>query len=792
MSRYPGTLNFAANFEPKIQAPLDARQKVSVFTDLVDPATWQDPSGNSWIFKGALVVVSDDPSSGLYLLKDADFTNYSNWSQLGSISSDIYSYIDGSLAARDSSISDLYSRINFIDSSISYLINWNISQDASIIDLQNIILSIDASIQRIDSSINDLYSREVSINVVNVGDGSVNIFAGFDSSGAIQIKSISGSGAAVVSEVANNIIISLDASFSGEVNTGANVGDGDASIFYRKNAQTLEFREIKGAGAIHVSVSDNIIVLDASISTPAPSGAGIDGGVWITNIVANGAGNVGAKVYSSDGAVLDYCLTDTSSLTVSVLALPGHTNYKPVVTINSNPVTLVASADKPLFTGTYNMLYNFADASITVLHEDGANWSTIVDADIPPVILNAHFTGGYPGVQTELKENDTYQIQVDTDVPVTEITIDNYGAFKSLTTAVSGTNFTVTGTIANRGNTTQALGFSIRVKKSTGSTSTTYLSASYGSTNGYHVVNLNNTYPTITFTNVLYPTGQGAIKTGETATVNHTVTNFDTISYSSPTGELTIANPSTYTASKSTTYLSGGYNITTNNFAITANRAANNANSSGSYIVWIANTPATLSVGGYSSRLRSGGNDGTSAQSHTITITSSQRLLNAPSLVKDTGGTWLGTGFSWSAAATSFTRSLQVHDNDIKGTYSWGAISGTNLAGIVTSTNSGSTQYILGGFVLRTISVAAFGWQSNINVAVSDYSKLSSSGTGQVLAWSVSNMNTRSTLGDVTRPQASVWSASATGTNPTTINILDKSATDSASQASSFTIQEAI
>jgi len=474
------------------------------------------------------------------------------------------------------------------------------------------------------------------------------------------------------------------------------------------------------------------------------------------------------------------------------LALPGHTNYKPVVTINSNPVTLSANPDKPLWTGTYNIQYNFADASITVVHEDGARWSTRVDADTPAVISSANFIGSYPGSQTELKAGDTMQINVVTDVSITEIIWDNVGALTAGSYVASGTNNTFTATIANRGTSPQLLGFTLRVKKATGSTSLDYISTVHGSVELTDVVKLNNLYPSISIPSVLYPTGQSAIKSLEDASVNNTVTNYDTISYVSSNGELTIENPSTYETVKKVTYLSGTYNITTNNFSITANRAANNATTGpNSTVVWIANTPVTLSVSNPAPRLRSGGNDGTSAQSHTITISSDQRLLAAPTLVKDTGGTWLGGGFTWSAAATSFTRSLQVHDNDTKATYNWGAIAGTNLAGIVTTTNSGTTNYTLGGFVQRTITLAAFGWQANINVEVSDYSKLSSTGSGQVLDWVV-DQNTRSTLGDTTRPQASTWSASATFTNPTTINILDESATNSQSQATTFTIQEAI
>jgi len=782
MSRNKGTINFSANFEPIVQAPLDSRQKVGLYSDLVNPATWQDLLGNIWIYPGAMVVVTTDPSAGIYWLKDTDFTNYDNWENAGSAipfdPSALYDYIDGSLAARDSSIANLYSWITIIDSSIGYLVEWN--------------QSLDASIQKIDSSLNALFLLDASSikGAINVGDGSAGVFAGIDASGNLRLRTLEGSGATIIQQIGDKIFISLDASFSGEVNYGVNVGLGDASIYLQKAGPALEFREIKGSGPILVSVSDNLVIIDASITQP--QGSGINGGVWITNITPSGTGNVGDKIYSSDGAVLNSCLTDTSSLTVHVLALPGHTNYKPFVYIDGSTVTLSASVDKPIFTGTKNISYNFADASVTVVHEDGANWSTIVDADTPAVIQSAVFIGGYPGVQTELKAGDTFDVSIMTDVSIVSVIVDNYGAFSGGTFAVSGNNVRITATIADRGDSIQALGFRLRVVKSTGSTSSNYLSADHGIIDGTHLVNLNDIYPTITWGAITYPGSQQAIKSAESATITNTVTQYDTITYSSPNGELTVTNPTTYQSPKTVTYLSGGYNIATNNLRIVANRAANNATSTSNTVIWIANTPATLSVSNPAARLRSGGNDGTSAQDHTITITSGQRLLNAPTLVKDTGGTWQGAGFTWSATATSFTRALRVHDNDTKAAYNWGAISGTNLAGIVTSTNSGTTTYTLGGFVVRTISVAAFGWQSNINVAVSDYSKLASSGSGQVLAWSVSNMNTRSTLGDITRPQASVWSASATFTNPTTISILDKSATDSASQASSFTIQEAV
>lgn len=103
--------------------------------------------------------------------------------------------------------------------------------------------------------------------VLNIGDGSAHIFAGYDSSDNIQLRTLKGAGAAIVQEVGDTIIISLDASFAGEINYGQNIGLGDASVYSGKVGDALQFREIKGLGSITVSTSDNIILIDSSGGT---------------------------------------------------------------------------------------------------------------------------------------------------------------------------------------------------------------------------------------------------------------------------------------------------------------------------------------------------------------------------------------------------------------------------------------------------------------------------------------------------------------------------------------------
>ena len=198
MARDKGTFNFSANFEVLNKAPLDARQVVGSYADLINPSTWRDSNSLIWLFNGAIVSVANDVSTtrnGIYFLKDAN--NYTDY------------------------------------------LNWEKSTFSGITD--------------------------VSIN--NVGDGSVHVYAGVDlSTGAFKFKSLKAIGAAILNETNDLITLSLDASFSGEVNTGSNVGTGDVSLFWKKQDQDLKFKSIKGSPYILLTNSDpSTIYLDVSL-----------------------------------------------------------------------------------------------------------------------------------------------------------------------------------------------------------------------------------------------------------------------------------------------------------------------------------------------------------------------------------------------------------------------------------------------------------------------------------------------------------------------------------------------
>lgn len=452
------------------------------------------------------------------------------------------------------------------------------------------------------------------------------------------------------------------------------------------------------------------------------SGSSTNGAVFITDIAPTGAGNVGGKNFSSDGNVLDSCVADTDFITVHVLALPGHSNLKPVITIDGNPVTLVQDADTYVCTGSLDIDRSGA-TTITADHEDGASFSTDITDDVGPEITSAKFTGGYPGSQSELKEDDTFDMNVVTDADMVEIEVDAFGAAKAETIPVTpGTTATITVTIADQGNTPSAHPARIRAKNANGSYGAWFDSGSAGSNDGEHVVNLNNLHPSVVINQVNYPPGQSAIKGSEQGEIEHELDDYDSVIYSSPTGELSIINPTEFDPLKELPRIGGTYNVDTPNLEITATRNANDAVTVHQEIIKIADEVPQITITEPATRLRSGGNQGTSAQNHEITLQSNQELYEAPTITAQSGT--LQASMVDSGNGTTFTQDLRVHDTDSRGVFSFGLTSAKNLAGHVVVTFTAESNYEIGGFVSRTITVPAFEHELDLGVDVSDTAKL--------------------------------------------------------------------
>jgi hypothetical protein len=357
-------------------------------------------------------------------------------------------------------------------------------------------------------------------------------------------------------------------------------------------------------------------------------------------------------------------------------------------------------------------------------HEDGGFSEVTVSYNQLPKISSVTFTGDYPttnGIkQTELKEDDKVSINIKTDKSIIKVEVADYGACKSqIFTVSSSADINLNNVlIANRGIISQLLGVKLRVQSSDGGWSDWFSSESLGNVEKVNVVKLNNTYPTVTISSVTYPTGQQALKNSEQATVINSASNYDIITYSSSNSELNVSNSSVFESNKVVTRIAGDYNVSVNNFRISATRNANGSITILDKIVQIANVDPVINITEQYTRLIS---SPTGYQSW-IKLISNQKLIQTPTLTIPQG-IW-ANNFSSSDNVT-WTRNISVSDSDIKGTYNYTSMSAKNLAGKVVTLITGDGQYVLGGFSSRRITFPAFQSTMPIGTSVENVSKLS-------------------------------------------------------------------
>lgn len=522
---------------------------------------------------------------------------------------------------------------------------------------------------------------------------------------------------------------------------------------------------------------------------PSPGGGG-SGWIIINDIAAQGGGVVSGKTYQDipNNTVLQSCVTSNLAIVVSV-----RSSY-PQVEVGPVSATLPRDGSGGYYAGTVSLTLPAAGVllanAITPDGEVGATDSVAVALDAPPELVTFQFAGIYPGSQTELKAGDVFQLTGTLDKAGNAIEVQDIGAGTSqLLTFPTGLSFTVSMTIANRGTVVQSLPARARARNVAGAFGGMRDTNTGGGTvDGVNLVKLNNLYPTVSFGAASYPGSQQALKGVESATVAVTTANLDTIAYTSPPAELSITNPTLDEPVKTVTRIGGTYNVSTANLRAEAIRAANDAHTIATKVVNIAAVAATVNVNEPAARLRSGGNNGTAAQDHTISIASDQQLLNAPSVDNAVGGgTWQGAGFV--GGPSTWTRALRVHDNDTKGTYSWSNLVATNLAGIVTTTITGSTTYVLGGFVARTLTFAAFSQTVTMGVAVVDYSKL----TAGIFSATNQPALRNATQGDHSN-LVNTYTVDSIGTNPTTLwwNDVAAAASNSGGTAQITNVQETV
>jgi len=572
------------------------------------------------------------------------------------------------------------------------------------------------------------------------------------------------------------------------------------------------YQVVNAANAFTAVGDDRLVRLDAATGRvnssliPGALGGGGSGWVRVTDVQLQVPGAVTNKIYDDAGNTVIRSAT-VSNGQVRLIVESSYPNIK----IDTVPVQLPRVGD--IYRGPADTTISGV-GPITVV-------SQAVNADdiecaldnveltlvSPPTILTLAFAaqgggaGGaatYPGTQTELKAGDVVRLVGTTDIAADAIQCDNTGACGSqVVTFATSTSFSVLVTVADRGISVQSLiaRVSARDPSTLAFGTTRDTNQGGGTVDGVDLVKLNNLYPTINgFTGaavitghaftIAYPGSQTALKDAEAASITNTASNYDTILYSSPVAELAIASATTFANPKVVTRSSGTYNIATDNFSVSATRTANAATKTVRGVVAIAHVDQVITVSTPYARLRSGGNNGTTVQDYTITISSDQQLLSAPSLAPQSGGakgTFQGGGFV--GGPSSWTRALRVSETvpDLKGTFTWANLSTTNRAGKVVTAIAAQTgptngpTYTLGGFVARAplVFFPGFSNTTQLNVEVSDFSKLTA---GTFTA--TTNTASKQPIG-TSPPVIDGYTIDAVSVNPTTVIWLDTNAVNS-------------
>ena len=475
------------------------------------------------------------------------------------------------------------------------------------------------------------------------------------------------------------------------------------------------------------------------------SGA-IVGGLFFTNAAPTTTGIVGDKTYAPNtvpaNRVIVSANTDTNNVTVTLFAEGGSTAYTPTVTITTTPAqaggpiiaTLVEDgSDRRAFTATAALIIS-ETMTITASSDTNATATMTITRAAAGPNIDTLTIGAIvsPGVgQTEVRSGQQFNVSGRAQNATTQAEVILAGASAGVTALTvgaadsAGTGWkTLTGVVTVSG-LTGAQTVTARARNALGTFGGNFTSS--------NTITLNQTFPTIGARTITYPGGQSALKGSESATVASTITNFDTVLYTGV--NLSIANPTTYAVNKTATRTGGTYSFGVNNYTISATRTANNATTTASSAVSIADAAPTaaITIVGNPTRLFSSplGTD------YTVTITSNQQLLNAPSLVASSG-TWQG---SWAGSGTTWTRVLRIFDNSPKGAQTFSSLSLTGLAGVAGSTITSGASYTVGGFAVRTITFPAFARFAPIGTSVVDFTKTVASYTGSTVLTRRSDTN---------------------------------------------------
>jgi hypothetical protein len=436
--------------------------------------------------------------------------------------------------------------------------------------------------------------------------------------------------------------------------------------------------------------------------------------VYITDITPTSDGIVANKNFKNTvpaSKFLNSAITDTENVRVHVL-VQGAVYTPPPVTVNGTNVTNFVSLSETMFQGYVDITVAESGEILAVNEASETEYTVSLTVATQGPSVTSLTIGSLPGAQTEVKSGDVVTISgiVGNDAVSMQIldsgaavsgNISNFGAADSASAGFR--TFSGTFITSNRSGS-----LSVTV------TATNFLGTVGEPTSSSNTVVVSQLAPTVGTISVNYPNGQGALTNGDIAQVSSTITNADSVQYafSAAGQDLTITDPDVYEVTKVAQLNTGTYHVS-NNYTITATRAANGAVTTRSGSIRIAETAATatITVQGNPARLRTSA----SGENYILRVQANQLLAEVPT-VNIAHGAWQG---DWSFSGGIYSRTFRLTDADPRGDLS---VTST-IQNLGSKASNPSATLVVGGLVQRTITFPAFARYASIGSSVAIVTK---------------------------------------------------------------------
>lgn len=464
----------------------------------------------------------------------------------------------------------------------------------------------------------------------------------------------------------------------------------------RNGSQTLKVVAENNFGTSGTPTESNAVTLDQtypSISATSPSNSdyvnnqGLNSGESITfvNSISNWDSANGDTVLYS-GLSDEILITDSG-----VFQNPKTVAYVTGIFNSSPNITISAARDDNGATDSQNVTIKIAKPPVIT----GISLSSTASSATSPNIVGATEIKGGDTVNAEVYVNGNGVSAGNVTLSVSNAGVSNgtqtaYNSYSSSTLGDGSFKYTVgvnvTSSVARDG----ARSVTVTPRNNFSTVGTSFTSAASATVN-------NAEFPSLTAGPVSYPSNQAALKDVEAATVTNTASTYDTIAYTSPGSELTISNSTTFEGSKNVTRNGGTYNITTDNFTVTATKNSNGMVRDDSTVVNIANTPAAFTINGLESNIQIQTGQ---AVSEDFDLNINQILYEIPELYLDYTQIPQSTltALAQGTGTTSNDYRITVDPADAKGTFTFSG-SGLNLAGQQTFVIGTRPNYIISGIV---------------------------------------------------------------------------------------------